>query len=240
VFLKKPGVEINSLKNINEKYREYFIAIDDKEELEKIKTEIIFTYLEGALIIKNEGKKFLDFRHYDFVDQLVAYFVDALDEMEDGHIATVYFPDQPIQINIERKGNELKLKKGKKIINVKFDEFKKLINEQNERLENIETKEEKFDRWIRNYGYMVDNFRTCPDEHIDDFLTREHLYENRELLSEKQKFLLKTHDETLLKNASKMYEYLKDSFDFNSVIPQEEFWWWSLDKIAKGELKIVL
>lgn len=96
---------------------------------------------------------------------------------------------------------------------------------------------------IRDYGLSVNNFHVSPYESVNMFDIRDILLENEEELTDKQKQLLKSHDEFLLFNASKMFRYIQESkaynFEYSKEVPLEQ-WWWHLDKIAKGSLVVSL
>lgn len=56
-------------------------------------------YIEGAIEISYQGKKLLNpLEHWDYVDQLWAYFVNGLVEVSQGREFKTYLPDQPVEI----------------------------------------------------------------------------------------------------------------------------------------------
>lgn len=56
-------------------------------------------YIEGAIEISYQGKKLLNpLEHWDYVDQLWAYFVNGLGDVSEGREFETYLPDQPVEI----------------------------------------------------------------------------------------------------------------------------------------------
>src|SRR5689334_13520065 len=101
-FLKKPNTPIYDLEDANRNPSHFFVDIDDTATIAKIKDQFDRDYLAGALIIKYNERTILNFRHYDLIDQLLAYFLNMLDELQTHDISRYSFPDQPLEITINR------------------------------------------------------------------------------------------------------------------------------------------
>ena len=66
-------------------------------------------YIEGAIVIKVFGQEVLGLRHWDLVDQLWSYFIDAVEELLNGRQeAGFLFPDQPlsVELRVEKKNRD--------------------------------------------------------------------------------------------------------------------------------------
>ena len=97
-YIKKDKI-ITSLENINENHSQYFVHCEDKSCLQYIEN---YDYIEGAITIFCDGVMVLDFSHWDLVDQLWSYIIDAIYELSKGETQVqVYFPDQPLKFEIQ-------------------------------------------------------------------------------------------------------------------------------------------
>jgi hypothetical protein len=64
-------------------------------------------YVEGAIVIKYDGFELMGLQHWDYVDQLWAYIVDAILEVADGKSFECHFPDQPISMKFKSADSSL-------------------------------------------------------------------------------------------------------------------------------------
>jgi len=111
-FLKKRNVEIHNLDSLSKNWENHFFRVKDlsDEEIAEYLQEESF-YIEGSLCMWSYGREILSFKEWDLVDQLWAYFIDAL------HAIIIcgeakkefYFPDQPLQVKIEKYKRDLKI-----------------------------------------------------------------------------------------------------------------------------------
>lgn len=112
IFLKKRNVVINNVDSLSNNWEMFFYSFNElkEHELKKYLEEDSF-YIEGALCMSNYGRPVLSFREWDMVDQLVSYIIQSLHEIIIGEKATstFYFPDQPLRLDIEKKGTNLLL-----------------------------------------------------------------------------------------------------------------------------------
>ncbi len=98
-YLKK-DIVIDSLEGINSKYALYFACCDSNNCLKYIRD---YDYIEGAITIYYNQKPLLDFRHWDLVDQLWVYFLDAIySALIEKKNVEFYFPDQTIKVKLDR------------------------------------------------------------------------------------------------------------------------------------------
>jgi hypothetical protein len=101
-FLKRPDKDIYDLDEMNTHPYDFFIDIDDAAEIKKISKQFNKNYLAGALIIKYYDRTIIGFRHHDLIDQLLAYFLNMLDELQTKDAALCGFPDMPLEMTIKR------------------------------------------------------------------------------------------------------------------------------------------
>ena len=98
-LVKSKNFTFNKLTNNDE----LFVNINNYQSIDKKLLD--YDYLSGALIIKYEGKELLGFKHWDLIDQLWYYFVDAFIKLASDGKAEFSFPDQPFKVMMERKNN---------------------------------------------------------------------------------------------------------------------------------------
>ena len=63
-------------------------------------------YIEGAIELIVDGEKILNLSMWDYVDQLWAYLIDGLINLNDGKSFSTFFPDQPIEVKFTPQGKE--------------------------------------------------------------------------------------------------------------------------------------
>ena len=112
-FLKKPHKDIYNLEEMTRNLYDFFIDIDDSVAIKELQKQFDEDYLAGALIIKYNERTILDFRHYDIIDDLLAYFLNMLDELQENDSTRCGFPDMPLEMTIKRIN--------KNIFNISFD-----------------------------------------------------------------------------------------------------------------------
>ncbi|BAV96932.1 hypothetical protein [Lysobacter enzymogenes] len=59
-------------------------------------------YVEGAITVDVDGVPFIDFEHWDLVDQLWSYISEALLTLKQGQDASIFFPDQPLELSFKQ------------------------------------------------------------------------------------------------------------------------------------------
>ena len=101
-FLKKPHKDIYNLEEMSTHPYDFFIDIDDTATIKDLLTQFDEDYLEGALIIEYNERTILDFTYYDLIDDLLAYFLNMLDELQTKDVSHYSFPDMPTEIKINR------------------------------------------------------------------------------------------------------------------------------------------
>lgn len=108
-YLKRPSVKINDLLKINTNPEDYFIRIDDKDSIQKIKDCVDINYLEGVLYLEYNDSVLIDFTYWDIIDQLWAYFLNLIEDYIQSEQAETYFPDQPIKLKLSKISKTLVL-----------------------------------------------------------------------------------------------------------------------------------
>lgn len=79
-----------------------FVDIKDSQLMDA--SALDYDYLNGAICIMYRGKTILGFQHWDLVDQLWYYFIEALIQLKSESKSEFTFPDQPLLVSIEKKG----------------------------------------------------------------------------------------------------------------------------------------
>ena len=81
-------------------------------------------YVEGAIALEVNGKKLLTLEMWDYVDQLWAYLINGLVDLEGGKDEfSSYFPDQPIEIS-------MKLDRQRDLLSFSVGDVKTVVNYQ--------------------------------------------------------------------------------------------------------------
>ena len=57
-------------------------------------------YIEGAIELSVDNKMMINVSMWDYVDQLWAYIIDGVRKVSSGEKFSIYFPDQPIKIEM--------------------------------------------------------------------------------------------------------------------------------------------
>lgn len=92
---------------------------------------------------------------------------------------------------------------------------------------------------IEEYGGDVDDFETSPFELHFAFIFRSEIQKKYTTLSLEEKELLARCDLILLKNAKKALIHLSKIYSFKESKAPIEEWWWHLDKVVSGEIKLI-
>lgn len=95
-------------------------------------------------------------------------------------------------------------------------------------------------RNIEIYGRAVDDYDISPFESVDMLHRRSSLDRIFDELNQEEWMKLLSFDVLLIQNAKKMSEHIAEVYDFSlSDVPLAQ-WWWHLDKVASGEIKLRL
>lgn len=105
-YIKKPNIKINNLDEINKKFEKYFIEVSQKNIITQVANKLDLNYLEGAIYLKYQDKTILDFKLWDYVDQLWAYVINLVEEFILNGNSQTLFPDQPTKIKFENISDE--------------------------------------------------------------------------------------------------------------------------------------
>ncbi|PJI06561.1 MULTISPECIES: hypothetical protein [Clostridium] len=105
-YINRPEMIINNLNTINNEWKKYFIEVSDKNSILEIADDLDLNYLEGVIYLKYGDKIILDFKLWDYVDQLWAYIFNMLEEFMSSGCAEMLFPDQPVKIKLKSISEE--------------------------------------------------------------------------------------------------------------------------------------
>lgn len=64
-------------------------------------------YVEGAVRLAVNGVEIIGVKEWDYVDQLWAYIANMIPELTATGSASMYFPDQPIELTFRRDGSRV-------------------------------------------------------------------------------------------------------------------------------------
>ncbi len=114
-FLKKRNIVINDLKSISNNWELYFFRFNElnETELDKYLAKDSF-YIEGAMYIAYYGKELIGFKHWDLIDQLCSYFINAIYEIiiKNKAFEKFCFPDQPVEVTLTKEKELITIKIG--------------------------------------------------------------------------------------------------------------------------------
>lgn len=95
-----------------------------------------------------------------------------------------------------------------------------------------------FEEQIKDYRQTISNFEFHPYETLDCLHIRSFLQENYSQLTMKERVLLLSADALVLENVKGIKEKLERVYDFSSSKKPHSEWWWHLDKVEQGKLKV--
>jgi hypothetical protein len=95
---------------------------------------------------------------------------------------------------------------------------------------------------IEVYGKGIENFDLSPFESIHLLHIRSNLEKVFHELTHDERIKLLSYDLKLIQNAKRMAKHIGSIYDFRlSKEPISQFWWWwHLDRVAKGEITFTL
>ncbi|MFK0524692.1 hypothetical protein ACINKY_21060 [Paenibacillus illinoisensis] len=98
-----------------------------------------------------------------------------------------------------------------------------------------------YTKMIELYGIDVeDELEVSPFEYLDTFGLRSDLYKNKDKLDQTERDLLQKYDQLLLERCEEFYNHLKKVYTFGDINKPLAEWWWHLDRVLSGELKVDL
>lgn len=97
-FLIRPKVRISDLNHIDPAW---FVDVTDAKELKKIARHIDKKYIDGAILLNYFDKEILTFREWDSLNYLWVYLAVAIDKLLQDGIASMSFPDAPMEMDFE-------------------------------------------------------------------------------------------------------------------------------------------
>lgn len=101
-YIKIPNVLMTD--DFMSRPEDFFVDIDDAERLKVIADKLDINYIEGAIVVSLHGNNILDYSLWDLVGATWAYLMNAIEEFLEKGKSHMYFPDQPIRIEMEEKG----------------------------------------------------------------------------------------------------------------------------------------
>lgn len=105
-YINKPEEKISNVDKINEEWQEFFIEVSEKNKVAQLSSKLDLNYLVGAIYLKYGNKVILDFKLWDYVDQLWAYILNLIEEFVLKGSAETLFPDQPVKIKFKKISDE--------------------------------------------------------------------------------------------------------------------------------------
>lgn len=97
-FLIRPKVRISDLNHIDPAW---FVDVTDAKELKKIARHVDKKYIDGAIPLSYFDKEILTFREWDSLNYLWVYLAVAIDKLLQDGIASMSFPDAPMEMAFE-------------------------------------------------------------------------------------------------------------------------------------------
>lgn len=67
--------------------------------------------MEGTFTMKYKDKTIIPIENFDYIPELIVYFLNALEECIEHKKSEFYYPDQPLEIKIELNNNYIIEKK---------------------------------------------------------------------------------------------------------------------------------
>ncbi|MGG3065627.1 hypothetical protein ABEO83_04120 [Bacillus glycinifermentans] len=108
-LIRRPDKTITDLSILKSKQNDYFVDINNMNDLKSIEHILDFDYLEGAIIIKFNDQILMDVTTWDLVDDLWAYLLNVIENVLNTGYGETYFPDQPLRLSMRSLSNDLLL-----------------------------------------------------------------------------------------------------------------------------------
>lgn len=93
---------------------------------------------------------------------------------------------------------------------------------------------------ITEYKTVTQEYDLSAFEAVEGLHIRTELYEEYNNLTMEEKVLLASADLEVLGNIKEITKHIKKAYNFEKSTEPTEQWWWHLDKVAKGELQVVI
>jgi hypothetical protein len=149
IFIKNSNAPVNSLSNLGSEFTFW-------ENTEEYSSSFDKDYIEGALVIELYGSEIIGLDYYDLIDQLLVYYIEALNNLRLKGTAEFSFPDQPLKVSIkDLRNGKVELRVGEKSINADKREFTdKLLRTSKVFFEHLENNFEL------NYDFILNKINT--------------------------------------------------------------------------------
>lgn len=108
-YLKKLDIKIENFQELNKNPYKYFISIEDKMEIEKLKNKFDRNYIEGAILIKYNDNTIMGFKYWDLIVELWIYLINLVEDFIKDGKSKIYFPDQAVDLSLENINEDLLL-----------------------------------------------------------------------------------------------------------------------------------
>lgn len=99
-YIKKTNKLISNLDFINSHHEDYFFEVSNINY--NFKDKINGDYIEGAIYLKYYDKVILDFKLWDYVDELWSYIIISIEKFLKEGYSEILFPDQPTKITFSK------------------------------------------------------------------------------------------------------------------------------------------
>ena len=106
-YILKPWIIIDDLDEVTRNPLRYFVEIDNQEGIAKLSNEMDFQYIDGAIVLRYFDQVIMDFRLWDLIDQLWAYFLNIIEEFIQEGKAQTHFPDSSIELILTTVSDDL-------------------------------------------------------------------------------------------------------------------------------------
>ncbi|WP_163113869.1 hypothetical protein [Bacillus velezensis] len=129
-LILNPNKKIKDLSVLKKNVNDYFVPLNNIEELKNLKSQLDPHYLSGAIILKYGEQDLLDVTMWDLVDQLWAYFLNLIEETIETGESETYFPDQPLLLKMKSISNDMllfEIDEKQKVLLPKLDFFETLL-----------------------------------------------------------------------------------------------------------------
>ncbi|MEM6296808.1 MAG: hypothetical protein AAGA54_36415 [Myxococcota bacterium] len=100
-------------------------------------------YIEGAIVLECDGVAVLDASMWDLVDQLWAYLIAGVEELQSARRFSTYFPDQPLKLTICHVGDGERL-----LTSTDGDDAKKAVVCKREFFAEVATRGREYMAWL--------------------------------------------------------------------------------------------
>lgn len=104
-FKNKPNLYV---RDVFENKEEFIYLVKENTRKKILENNYVYGdifHMEGTFTMKYKDKTIIPIENFDYIPELIVYFLNALEECIEHKKSEFYYPDQPLEIKIELNNN---------------------------------------------------------------------------------------------------------------------------------------